>query len=176
MNSDLAAEEWLKMQGYRFECQKIAVYTGGNAECMLPNSIVIRKLDADDMSSIVKWAGGRDDAYIRHLLTENHYYDDMVLEYGVFEGNELIAVAGCGLDDVGGMIMNDSCIIRFADGRDSNELYRAVYVAVTEKMWQCGIVPYDAVQFGDYAKLHGGFCSTETGFEIINRKYKHICR
>lgn len=175
MNGDYETEEWLHINGYDFDGFELAVYTGEEQDASLPESINIRKLRADDRKSILKWAGCKNDAYIRHLLTDSHYSDDNVLEYGVFEEEELIAVAGCGLDDVNGVKMNDCCIIRFADGKENAELYKDVYVNVTNDMWRCGIVPYDTVQFGDYAKLHGGFCSTEVGFETVNRKYKISC-
>lgn len=174
MNGNHEAEEWLRSNSFDYEIHELAVYTGEEQDVSLPETIRIRKLRVGDRKSVLKWAVGKDDAYIKHLLTESHYLDDGVLEYGVFDGNELIAVAGCGLDDVNGVKMNDCCIIRFADGKENDELYKAIYVNVTNDMWRSGIVPYESMQFGDYAKQHGGFYATDIGFEIVNRKYK-IC-
>lgn len=167
-------EEILGMlSGRMIKCQPLCVYTGNAPEYHLPESVSIRTLTASDADSIRKWAAGRDNAYISHLLTPDHYNDESVLEYGVFRGNDLIAVAGCGVDSIHGMCLNDCCIIRFADGEDRQELYKPIYLAVTDDMWKNGIIPCDVIQFGEYAQQHGNFCASEAGFETVNHIY-HI--
>jgi len=163
--------ECLKDRYSDVECQNIAVYTGICPEYTLPNSINIRKLSAEDFEKIRVWAGNRNDAYVMHLLNEKHYSDSTVLEYGVFENEDLIAIAGCGLDEIGDTVINDCCEIRFAEGRENEAIYRAVYCAVTEDIWQNGIIPFDTIQFGEYAKTHGDFLSTDIGFQIMMQKY-----
>lgn len=153
------------------KCRPHAVYQGSELKYTLPESMQIRKLDESDLAHIQKWANGKNDAYVRQLLMPEYYRDEHVLEYGIFEKEELIAIAGCGIDEVQGLYLNDCCMIRFAQGKEQKELYRPIYAAVTELLWENGIIPYDELQFGDYAKEHGDFTSVELGYRIVNRKY-----
>jgi len=148
-----------------------AVYQGAGLNCTLPEAIQIKKLGKADLPAVMKWAKGKNDVYTKQLLIPEYYRDESVLEYGIFEKDELIAVAGCGIDEVQGLRMNDCCIIRFAVGGEETELYRPVYAAVTELLWQDGIVPYDELQFGEYAKKHGNFTCVDLGYRVVNRKY-----
>ena len=152
-------------------CSPHAVYQGRDIKYELPEDMNIRKLDASDLPQVKKWAQGKNGAYIRQLMKPEYYQYEEVLEFGVFENGELIAIAGCGVDEVRGLAMNDCCIIRFAAGKEDKNQYRPIYAAVTKLLWEGGIVPYDAVQFGAYAKSHGDFTAEEMGYRIVNRTY-----
>jgi len=159
------------LKGKTVEYQPLCVYSGEMQEYSMPDSVTVRRLTANDLNSIQNWAAGQNTAYIRHLMTPEHYQDETTLEYGVFLEDELIAVAGCGVDEVHGVRLNDCCIIRFAQGKERKEWYRPVYLAVTEDMWRQGIIPCEVMQFGELAQKHGGFEATDVGFEIVNRIY-----
>ena len=146
-------------------------YFGAPLKCDMPADLQIRPLSYADKASILKWAKGKEDGYIRHLLNESHYNDEGVLEYGVFQNGELIAVAGCGIDEVGGFRFNDSCVIRFAEGKAETSLYRSIFTYVVNDVLAKGVLPFDNVQHGEYAQNHGGFTTAELGFETVNWKY-----
>lgn len=151
-----------------------ALFFGEPIEVDLPEGIIIRLLNSSDKKSILKWAGGKKDGYINHLLNEKDYLDENNLEYGVFENEELIAVAGCGIDEVHGMKLNNCCAIHFADGKESEKLYRTIFAFVTNDILSKGALPFDDIQHGDYAKSHGNFTSFDYGYEIVNRRYDII--
>ena len=146
-------------------------YFGAPLKCDLSANLQIRPLSYADKASILKWANGKEDGYILHLLNESHYNDESVLEYGVFRNGELVAVAGCGIDEVGGFRFNDSCVIRFAEGKAEISLYRSIFTYIVNDVLAKGILPFDNVQHGEYAQTHGGFTATELGFETVNWKY-----
>lgn len=147
-----------------------ALYFGDFMECSLPESIEIRKLTPADSNHILKWAGGKSDSYIKHILNAQDYLDENNLEYGVFKSGDLIAVAGCGIDEVHGLRLNNCCNIRFADGKERDELYRLIFKHVTNDLLANNILPFDDLQHGEYAAAHGCFTSTDYGFEIVNRR------
>lgn len=148
-----------------------SLYLGDPLKCTLPNTVTVRELTYADKDRIRKWANGRMDGYIQHLLTENHYLDPSVLEYGVFEGDALIAVAGCFIEEVHGFRLNNCCNIRFADGKATDELYRAIFSFVVNDVMDKGVLPFDDLQHGEYAEAHGGFTSGDIGFDIVNWRY-----
>lgn len=148
-----------------------ALYFGEKLACTLPDNMVIRPLTYEDRDFIMKWANGKQNGYIKHLLNENHYRDEAVLEYGVFLNHELIAIAGCGIDEVHGFKINNSCIIRFTDKKSSDELYHLIFSFVTNDILDRNIIPFDDIQHGKYAISHGDFQSTDLGFEIVNWRY-----
>ena len=152
----------------------INLYFGDFMECSLPESIEIRKLTPADHNHILKWSGGKSDSYIKHLLNAQDYLDENNLEYGVFESGDLIAVAGCGIDEVHGLRLNNCCNIRFADGKESDELYRLIFKHVTNDLLVNNILPFDDLQHGEYAATHGDFTSVDYGFEIANRRVEII--
>lgn len=151
-----------------------ALYFGKPIEAKLPDKIIIRLLNPSDKKSILKWANGKKDGYINHLLNDKDYLDENNFEYGVFENGELIAVAGCGIDEVHGMKLNNCCAIRFADGKESDNLYRTIFAFVTNDILNNGALPFDDIQHGEYAKTHGNFTSVDYGYEIANRRYDII--
>ncbi len=137
----------------------------------MPEGVVIRKLCPTDKGFITKWANGKRDSYIEHLFNEQHYLDENNLEYGVFEKDELIAVAGCGIDEVHGLRLNNCCSIRFAEEKENNKLYCSIFTWVTNDIIKNGAIPFDDLQHGDYAKSHGNFTSTDVGYQITNYRY-----
>lgn len=147
------------------------LYFGEPYDVTLPENINIRLLTPKDKKAITKWANGRKDGYIKHLLNEQDYLDENNLEYGVFEKDNLIAVAGCGIDEVHGMKLNNCCSIRFADGKENNKLYQTIFRFVTNDILSKGALPFDDIQYGDYAKYHGNFQSTDYGYKIVNRRF-----
>lgn len=148
-----------------------ALYFGEPYSITLPENINIRLLTPKDKKAITKWANGRKDGYIKHLLNEQDYLDENNLEYGVFENDNLIAVAGCGIDEVHGMKLNNCCSIRFADGKENNKLYQVIFKFVTNDILSKGALPFDDIQYGDYAKTHGNFQSIDYGYKIVNRRF-----
>ncbi len=146
-------------------------YFGGQRLITLPDGISIRKLNANDKEAVLKWANGKKDGYIAHLLNENHYNDPNCLDYGVFEGDELIAAVGCGIDEVRGFRLNNCCYVRFAEGRENKSLYRIIFEYVINDIIDRGILPFDDIQHGKYADTHGGFTAAEVGFTTVNRRY-----
>ena len=147
-------------------------YFGERLNCTLPENMLIRPLSYEDKSDIVKWAGGRQDGYISHLLREKDYLDASVLEYGVFQDGELIAVAGCGIDEVQGFKLNNCCAIRFSNKKlADNGLYRLIFSFVVNDILDKGILPFDDLQHGEYARLHGNFSASDMGFQVVNWRY-----
>lgn len=147
------------------------LYFGSGLSCNLPDNLNIRPLTINDREQIIKWANGKNDGYVKHLLNEKHYLDESVLEYGVFEDGKLIAVAGCGIDEAHGFKVNNCCVIRFADGKANDTLYRQIFSYVTNDVINKGILPFDDIQHGEYALTHGRFTSEELGYEIVNYRY-----
>ncbi len=148
-----------------------ALYFGEPFEYSLPDNISIRMLTPKDIKTITKWANGSKDGYIKHLLNEQDYLDENNLEYGVFEKDDLIAVAGCGIDEVHGVRLNNCCAIRFSDGKENDQLYQAIFKFITNDILLKGALPFDDIQHGEYAKTHGNFTSTEAGYRIVNRRF-----
>ena len=149
-----------------------SLYLGGKLNCVLPENMLIRPLSYEDRSDIVKWAGDRKDGYINHLLREKDYLDPAVLEYGVFQDGELIAIAGCGIDEVQGFKLNNCCAIRFSDEKMAdNELYQLIFSFVVNDLLDKGILPFDDLQHGEYARLHGDFSASDMGFQVVNWRY-----
>ena len=148
-----------------------ALYFGEPFECSLPEEITVRLLTPKDKKAIRKWAGGRNNGYVKHLLNDRDYLDENNLEYGVFAGDELTAVAGCGIDEVHGFRLNNCCAIRFKNGRENNELYETIFKFVTNDILSKGVLPFDDIQHGEYAKTHGNFTSENLGYTVVNRRY-----
>ena len=151
-----------------------SLYFGKPIETKLPDEIIIRLLNPSDKKSILKWANGKKDGYINHLLNTQDYLDENNLEYGVFENGELIAVAGCGIDEVHGMKLNNCCTIRFTDGKENEKLYRTIFAFITNDILNKGALLFDDIQHGNYAKTHGNFTSVDYGYEIVSRRYDII--
>ena len=151
-----------------------SLYFGAPFECSIPENITIRLLTPKDKKAITKWANGRKDGYVRHLLNEQDYLDENNLEYGVFEKDNLIAIAGCGIDEVHGMKLNNCCAIRFADGKENDKLYKTIFKSVTNDILKKGALPFDDIQHGEYAKAHGNFTSVDVGYRIVNYRYDII--
>lgn len=151
-----------------------SLYWGDPLPCVLPDNVYIRPLSYNDKGAILKWANGEKNGYTQHLLNEQHYHDPSVLEYGVFESDELIAVAGGYMDDVHGLRMNNCCSIRFADGKATDKLYRNIFAYVTNDLLDKGVLPFDDIQHGDHAQSHGNFTSAEMGFTIVNWRYEVV--
>lgn len=171
-NPDLIKEKFRSFGIYKeFTARPQSLYLGNPFDCILPENIIIRELTFSDKERILKWANGKTDGYIKHLLTEYHYYDPSVLEYGVFEDGELIAAVGCGIEEVHGFRLNDSCNIRFAEGKANDGLYRSIFEFVVNDVMDKGLLPFDDLQYGEYAKSHGGFTAEDAGFTVVNWRY-----
>lgn len=155
----------------RIEATPQAMYLGEPLICTLPSTVTVRELTYADKDDIRKWANGNMNGYIQHLLTENHYLDPAVLEYGVFQNSDLIAVAGCFIEEVHGLRLNNCCNIRFAEGTASDEMYRSIFSFVVNDVMEKGVLPFDDLQHGKYAETHGGFTSADVGFTVVNWRY-----
>ena len=74
--------------------------------------------------------------------------DPTVLEFGVFEDGRMTAAVGCGIDAAHGFRINNSAVIRFAPGAEREELYRPVFMGVTDLLLGMGLVPFDDIHNG----------------------------
>ena len=146
-------------------------YLGEPFDMTLPDGISVRKLEASDKDTIMRWANGEMNGYIAHLLNEKHYLDPNVLDYGIFRNGELIAAVSCGIDEVRGFKLNNCCVIRTLGNDISNELYRCVYKYVTNDIIERGVLPFDDTQHGEFAENNGGFTTEELGFTTFCRQY-----
>lgn len=146
-------------------------YFGEPLKCDLPQDVTVRPLSFRDKEVILAFANGNHTPYIRHLLCEQDYLDEFVLEYGVFQGDALIAVMGGGIENVRGLRLNNCCKFYTGETPLSDTLYRAVYAAATNDLLARGILPFDDLQHGTYAEEHGNFTTTDLGFETVNYRY-----
>lgn len=165
--------ENLKSYGINCEIESTpqSLYLGDHIKNNLPQNVIIRELSYADKDNILKWANGKTDGYINHLLNEKHYQDPSVMEYGVFQNDDLIAIAGCGIDEAHGFKLNNCCNIRFADGKATNEMYFNIFAFVVNDIIDKGLLPFDDLQYGEYAKSHGGFSANDVGFTTVNWRY-----
>ncbi len=148
-----------------------SVYFGEPRACDLPQGVSVRPLSYADKNAIVAFANGNLTPYIRHLLCERDYLDEFTLDYGVFQGDTLIAVMGGGIENVRGMRLNNCCKFYTDETPLSDTLYRAVYAAATNDLLARGILPFDNLQHGTYANEHGNFTTADLGFETVNYRY-----
>ncbi len=148
-----------------------SLYFGEPIQCDLPQDVTVRPLSFDDKEAIVTFANGKETPYIQHLLREQDYLDEFVLEYGVFQGDTLITVMGGGIEDVRGLRLNNCCKFYTGETPLSDMLYRAVYAAATNDLLSRGVLPFDNLQHGAYAKEHGNFTAADLGFETVNYRY-----
>ena len=140
-------------------------------KCDLPHDVTVRPLLYDDKKAIAAFAKGNHTPYINHLLREQDYLDEFTLDYGVFQGDTLIAVTGGGVENVRGLRLNNCLTFYIGETPLSDELYRAVYTAATNDLLTNGILPFDNLQHGTYAKEHGDFTATDLDFETVNYRY-----
>ena len=169
-------ENALRSNGIEYTVQDTpqSLYLGTPLPCDLPQNIQIRQLTYDDNDAILRWANGKRDGYILHLLNEQHYNDSSTLEYGVFEENELIAVCGGYIEDIHGFRLNNCCHIRIADGKATDKLYRTIFAYVVNDVLSMDIIPFDDLQHGEFARAHGNFTSAEMGFTTVNWRYEVV--
>ena len=139
-----------------------------------PEAPTIRPLTPGDNTAVIKWANGKSDNYTQQLLNPTHHLDESFLDYGVFQRENLIAVAGCSIDEVHGFLFNDCCTIRFTEGFASDALYRYIYTSITNNLLDRGILPVDNIQHGEYAQTHGNFTSLDLGFKPCGWEYTMI--
>lgn len=159
---------------YAIQSTPQSLYLGTPLPCDLPQSIQIRQLTYADYDAILRWANGKRDGYILHLLNEQHYNDPSTLEYGVFEENELIAVCGGYIEDIHGFRLNNCCHIHIADGKATDKLYRTIFSYVVNDVLSMDIIPFDDLQHGEFARAHGNFTSAEMGFTTVNWCYEVV--
>lgn len=167
----------LKLRNTNIEITKFmpqSFYFGEPVSVTLPNGITVHKLTCDDMDEIQKIKDAFPKGYAAHLLHPHHYEDPCVLDYGVFKNGEMIAAAGCGIDEIGGMRINDSCRIRFAKTgfeEPDNELCKQVYLYILNDLLKRELLPFDDSQHGEYARNNGGFTAEEIGFTTVCYAY-----
>ena len=172
VHSIVEPTEMQKTIPYSLTATPQALYLGEPLPCSLPSNTLIRPLTYADSGAIEKWAGGKRDGYVLHLLNEQHYNDPATVEYGVFDGDELIAIAGGWMDSVCGLRMNNCCNIRFADCKATDVLYRNVFAYITNDLLGKDIIPFDDIQHGEYAQVHGNFTAVDMGYTIVNWRYE----
>lgn len=152
----------------------VSLYFGEPLTCDLPQDVTVRPLSFGDKEAILAFANGNHTPYIRHLLREQDYLDEFVLDYGVFKGDALIAVMGGGIENVRGLRLNNCCKFYTGETPLSDTLYRAVYAAATNDLLGRSILPFDDLQHGTYAKEHGNFTAADLGFETVNYRYNIV--
>lgn len=163
-NSDIIIESF-KPQSF---------YYGDPVSVTLPDGITVRKLTCDDMDEIRRIKDAFPKGYAAHLLHPPYYGDPTFLDYGVFKNGELIAAAGCVIDKIRGMTINDSCRIRFAKtgmGKPDDELCKQVYLYILNDLLERELLPFDDSQHGDYARDNGGFTAGDIGFTTVCYAY-----
>lgn len=155
----------------KLNCTPESLYFGEKFPCTLPENIEIRLLGYADKDHIIKWANGRNDGYIMHLLSEKDYLDESFDEYGVFDSGELIAVVECYVGEIRGIKLNDCCQLRFADSNISDNLCRQIFSYVTNERIDKNLLIYDNIQYGEYARTHGNFTAADMGFVTVSWRY-----
>ncbi len=83
----------------------------------------------------------------------------------------LLAVAVCAPERDHGFALNDCIMILFAEKEQDPDLYRIIYRWVTNQVAKEGLISFDNLQQGEYAKANGGFCPADVGFTFVNRVY-----
>ena len=151
-----------------------SLFLGMPLPCILPESIIIRPLTVKDIPAIRVWSCQTNDVNIHHLLNETYYSFDSSLDYGLFENDRLIAIAECGIDEVHGLKINDSCRIHFMTDKASDIMYKSFFSYITNDLLNRGSLPFDDIQYGEYAKSHGNFTAAGLGFEIMNWRYENV--
>ncbi len=146
-------------------------YFGEPIKCDLPQDITVRPLSFGDKEAIHAFANGNHTPYIQHLLREQDYLDEFVSEYGIFQGDALMAVMGGGVENMRGLRLNNCLTFYIGETPLSDTLYRAVYMAATNDLLSRSILPFDNLQHGTYANEHGNFTAADLGFEIVNYRY-----
>lgn len=147
------------------------MYLGEPVSLPLPEKMTIRPLTAADTTCIRQWAGTRKGGFIQHMLhLEQSENDENTLEYGVFT-DHLLAVAACAPERVHGFALNDCIVIMFAEGEEEPKLHRLIYTYVMERVAERGLIPFDNLQQGEYAKENGGFTSADLGYTLVNKVY-----
>jgi len=139
----------------------------------LPEKIFIRTLSGADQEFIRQWAGDRKDSFVQHLLHLEHCEkDEGILEYGIFSDKQLLAVASCAPEQVHGFWLNDCINIQFAEGLEYRELYQPIYAWITSDLIDKSIIPFDNIQYGEYAEKHGSFTSEQLGYRLVHERYE----
>ncbi len=152
--------------------KKEYMYLGNPEVVSLQEGMIIRPLTSKDHDQIRQLAGSRNNGLIHHLLhLEQSEKDEGTLEYGVFT-DHLLAVAVCAPERVHGFVLNDCIMILFPEGEEDSNLYRIIYRWVTSQVAKEGLIPFDDIQQGEYAKANGGFCSADVGYQFVNRVYR----
>lgn len=151
-----------------------SLYFGEPLKSDLPQDVTVRPLSFGDKDAIVVFANGNHTPYIQHLLCEQDYLDEFVLEYGVFQKDALMAVMGGGIENVRGLRLNNCCKFYTGEKQLSDTLYRAAYATATNDLLTRGILPFDNLQHGTYAEKHGNFTATDLGFETVNYRYNIV--
>ena len=150
----------------------ISHYCGEKPKYSLPEGITVKRLCQADIPEIEKVEDRLPRGYARHLTSPHDYADPNVLEYGVFKNGGIIMIAGCGLSDRSGTVINDSITYYLTAEKPDNNLFRQVFAAVVADVIDLGAVPYDDNQYGKYAENHGGFTALDMGFEPVGYVYR----
>ncbi len=150
----------------------ISHYCGEKPKYDLPDGITVRRLCQADIPEIEKVEDRLPKGYARHLMSPDDYADPNVLEYGVFKNGSIIMIAGCGLSDYSGTVINDSIAYYLTAEKPDNNVFRQVFAAIVADVIDLGAVPYDDNQYGKYAENHGGFTALDMGFEPVGYVYR----
>lgn len=50
-------------------------------------------------------------------------------------------------------------------------MYFNIFAFVVNDIIDKGLLPFDDLQYGEYAKSHGGFSANDVGFTTVNWRY-----
>lgn len=92
------------------------------------------------------------------------------LSAGVFKDSKLLAISYDCPQLVHGFKLNN-CIQSTRLPETPDEAIEYLYMFATNSVIERGCIPFEDIQFGDYAKSHGNFTAYDLGFKKVNTKF-----
>lgn len=91
--------------------------------------------------------------------------------FGMFDGGRLIGVSRLGIQETRGFRINNCIYCMFLPQYASDEMYRILYANSLDYILAQNCIPYDDVQFGEWAEKNGNFTALDMGYEQTNTIY-----
>lgn len=127
----------------------------------------IEKFIAEYPDDIFKKSGGFG---LKNLLKKPLEQRPLSQPFGVFVGKKLLSISYDGLQSTHGFCLNN-CVHTPNLPNTPKDAIKYLYLTATNAAMQKGFIPFEDVQFGEYAKDHGEFDAFELGFEKVNTVY-----
>lgn len=135
----------------------------------------IHALELKDLDAVEKFISQHTDPVfkrtggygIRNILQQPLAQRPLEQNMGVFKDGKLLAIAYDGLQSTHGFCLNNCIHTPFLPGTPQ-EAIKYLYLAATNAVIEKGYIPFEDAQFGEYARIHGGFDAFELGFERVN--------